>query len=71
MAVGALCCTKAADLATLRERLDDLSRRRVAALERPTVALTAVERRQLRAMRFDLAEVEWHLATRETSARSR
>ena len=57
--------TKAADLASLRERLDDLSRRRVQALHRPTAPLNAAERRQLEAMRFDLAEVEWHLAQLE------
>lgn len=76
-AQGALCrrrwvgmdapsLTRAADLAVLRERLDDLARRREAALERPVVDLTAAGRRQLEAMRFELAEVEWHLAQFES-----
>jgi hypothetical protein len=58
--------TKAADLALLRERLDDLDRRRVAALARPTTAACAVRQQQLEAMRFELAEVEWHLARLES-----
>jgi hypothetical protein len=58
--------TRAADLAVLRERLDDLARRREAALERPVVDLTAAGHRQLEAMRFELAEVEWHLAQLES-----
>ena len=57
--------TKAADVVTLRERLDDLGRRRVAALARPTTAECAVRLRQLEAMRFELAEVERHLAQLE------
>lgn len=65
--MDAPACTKSADLARLRARLDDLSRRRIAALERPKVALSAAEREQLRAMRFDLAEVEWHLARLEAN----
>ena len=57
--------TPTADIAILRERLDDLSRRRVAALARPTTAACAVRLQQLEAMRFELAEVEWHLAQLE------
>jgi hypothetical protein len=57
--------TEAADLACLRKRLDDLSRRRVAALGQPTVSLS--ERHQLELMRFELAEVEWHLARLEAA----
>lgn len=57
--------TGGADLVVLRARLEDLSRRRIAALEQPPVALSPAERQQLRAMRFDLAEVEWHLARLE------
>ena len=56
--------SKRADLARLRERLDDLSRRRVAAL---TVASSRPERQQLEAMRFELVEVELHLARLESS----
>lgn len=57
--------SKAADLAMLRARVDDLGRRRVAALARPTMTSCAVRQRQLEAMRFELAEVEWHLAQLE------
>jgi hypothetical protein len=57
--------TGAADLASLRERLDDLGRRRLAALEHPAGKLSVRERRQLETMRFELAEVEWHLARLE------
>jgi hypothetical protein len=66
MAVDAPCRSNAADLASLRERLDDLSRRRVAALDRPT-ALSRPGKLQLEAMRFELAEVEWHLAQLESN----
>lgn len=59
--------TESADLARLRERLDDLGRRRVAALERPIVELSSTRRRQLEAMQFELAEVEWHLAQLESN----
>jgi hypothetical protein len=59
--------TKAADLVMLRERLDDLGRRRLAALDRSTTAACAVRHRQLERMRFELAEVEWHLARLESS----
>ena len=59
--------TEAADLARLRERLHDLGRRRVAALERPMVELSSTRRLQLEAMQFELAEVEWHLARLESS----
>jgi hypothetical protein len=64
--MDAVLRNRAADLATLRERLDELGRRRVAALERPTVPLSASERQQLAAMRFELAEAEWHLARLES-----
>jgi DNA recombination-dependent growth factor C len=67
MGVDAPSRTEAADLARLRERLDDLGRRRVAVLERPAVMLNTWERRQLEAMRFELAEVEWHLAQLESN----
>ena len=63
--VDAPCRTKAADLANLRDRLDDLGRRRIAALGQPAVVLSASGRRQLEAMRFELAEVERHLAQLE------
>lgn len=58
--------TKAADLVILRRRLDDLGRRRVEALARPTITSCEVRRDQLEAMRFELAEVEWHLARLES-----
>ena len=58
--------TRQADLVRLRERLDDLGRRRLEALDRPAVPLTLTGRRQLEAMRFELAEVEWHLAQLES-----
>jgi hypothetical protein len=58
--------TPAADLVQLRARLDDLTRRRVAALEHPIAGLSSTKRRQLEAMRFELAEVEWHLARLES-----
>jgi hypothetical protein len=58
--------TPAADLAQLRARLDDLARRRVAALERPIAGLTSTKRQQLEAMRYELAEVEWHIARLES-----
>jgi len=64
MGVDAPSITKRADLAGLRERLDDLSRRRLAAL---TIASSTPERQQLEAMRFELAEVEWHLTRLESS----
>jgi hypothetical protein len=64
--VEAVSRNRASDLATLRERLDDLGRRRVTALERPTVPLSASERQRLAAMRFELAEAEWHLARLES-----
>ena len=64
--VDAPSCTKAADLVGLRERLDDLDRRRVAALTRPT-ALSSAERHQLELMRFELAEVDWHLMRLESN----
>ena len=68
MAVGAVRCTKAADLVTLRERLDNLGHRRLAALSRPAVTTDSSRRRQLESMRFELAEVEWHLAALESPA---
>lgn len=59
--------TEAADLAILRVRLDDLGRRRVAALAQPHTSACAVRLKQLEAMRFELAEVEWHLARLEST----
>jgi hypothetical protein len=59
--------TRGADLVVLRARLEDLSRRRIAALEQPPAALSPAERLQLRAMRFDLAELEYHLARLEAN----
>ena len=63
--MDAPCVTRAAYLVVLRARLDDLRRRRIAALEKPPVALSPAERQQLTAMRFDLAEVARHLAQLE------
>jgi hypothetical protein len=67
MAMDAPSRTAAADLALLRQRLDDLGRRRVEALARPTIASCAVRQHQLETMRFELAEVEWHLARLEVA----
>jgi len=67
MLVDAPSYTEAADLATLRVRLDDLGRRRVAALAQPDTSACAVRQKQLEAMRFELAEVERHLAQLESS----
>ena len=58
--------TTAADVATLRERLNDLDRRRVEALARPAITSCARRQHQLEAMRFELSEVEWHLAQLES-----
>jgi hypothetical protein len=66
MRVDAPSCTKAADLADLRDRLDDLDRRHASALVRLNAALCPKRRQQLEAMRFELAEVEWHLARLES-----
>jgi len=65
MGMDAPSHTKAADLATLRARLDELGRRRVLALASPLTTPCAVRQRQLEAMRFELAEVERHLVRLE------
>ena len=66
MPVDAPSHTMAADLATLRMRLDDLDRRRIAALARPHTFTCAVRLKQLEAMQFELAEVDRHLAQLES-----
>ena len=58
--------SREADLSSLRARLDDLSRRRVAALARPTTIPRSRRHRQLEAMRFELAEVDRHLTQLES-----
>jgi hypothetical protein len=50
------------EVAQLRARVDALVQRRLAALERLAPRGDSPSVRQLEAMRFELAEVEWHLA---------
>lgn len=59
--------TNAADVATLRLRLEDLDHRRIAALGREKTSACPVRLKQLEGMRFELAEVERHLAQLESS----
>jgi hypothetical protein len=66
MGVDAPSRTHAADLAGLRERLDDLDRRHASALARLKPASSPERRQQLEAMRYELCEVEWHLARLES-----
>ncbi len=54
--------TVAVELTRLRARVDALAHRRVAALERLAPLPDSPSRRQLEAMRFELAELEWQLA---------
>jgi len=53
------------ELAHLRHRLGELVRRRDRALERVAQFPNPVSERQLEAMRFELAELEWRLAELE------
>jgi len=53
------------ELTRLRARLDALDQRRLAALERLAPRGDSPSLRQLEAMRFELAEVDWHLANLE------
>ena len=55
------------ELAQLRARVDALAQRRVAALERLAPRGDSPSVRQLEAMRFELAEVECHLAALEAA----
>jgi polyhydroxyalkanoate synthesis regulator phasin len=53
------------ELTRLRARVDALTHRRVAALERLSPLPDSPSRRRLEAMRFELAELEWQLADLE------
>lgn len=53
------------EAARLRHRLRELSRRRDRAIERVALFPNPVNARQLEAMRFELAELEWRLAELE------
>ena len=66
MSMDAPSRSRNADLSNLRARLDDLSRRRVEALARPTASAHSKRHRQLEAMRFELAELDWHLTQLES-----
>jgi len=60
--------TDFAELKRLRTRVDQLAQRRLAALERLTTLPDSPSRLQLEAMRFELVELEWQLATLEATA---
>lgn len=53
------------EVARLRHRLRELRRRRDRAVERVALFPNPVNERQLEAMRFELAELEWRLAELE------
>ncbi|MGZ4335098.1 MAG: hypothetical protein ACXVRJ_12635 [Gaiellaceae bacterium] len=55
------------ELARLRHRIGELSRRRDRAVERVAVFPNPASRRQLEAMKFELAELEGRLAELEAS----
>ena len=59
------------ELARLRHRLRELSRRRDRAVERVALFPNPVSERQLEAMRFELAELEWRIAELEGAASAR
>lgn len=50
------------EVARLRHRVRELSRRRDRAVERVALFPNPVNARQLEAMRFELAELEWRIA---------
>ena len=60
--------TGSVELTRLRARVDALAQRRLAALERLAPRGDSPSLRQLEAMRFELAEVEWHLAALEATS---
>jgi hypothetical protein len=55
------------ELTRLRVRVDELAHRRQAALERLAPQSDSPSRRQLEAMRFELAELEWQLTDLEAT----
>lgn len=57
-----------AEVAQLRHRMRELARRRDRAVERVALFPNPVSERQLEAMRFELAELEWRLAELERAA---
>jgi hypothetical protein len=57
-----------AEVARLRHRVRELSRRRDRAVERVALFPNPVSERQLEAMRFEIAELEWRLAELERAA---
>ena len=61
----------AAEVARLRHRLRELARRRDRAVERVGLFPNAANERQLEAMRFELAELEWRIAELEGAPSAR
>ncbi|HEU5372975.1 MAG TPA: hypothetical protein VFU51_11355 [Gaiellaceae bacterium] len=59
------------ETARLRHRVRELARRRDRAIERVALFPNPVTERQLEAMRFELAELEWRLAELEHPASAR
>jgi hypothetical protein len=59
------------EVARLRHRLRELSRRRDRAVERVALFPNPVSERQLEAMRFELAELEWRIAELEGAPSAR
>lgn len=62
--------TDAVELAQLRDRIDSLVHRRLAALERLAPLCESPSRRQLEAMQIELTELRWQLADLEAIART-
>lgn len=59
------------EVAQLRHRLRELTRRRDRAVERVALFPNPVSERQLEVMRFELAELEWRIAELEGASSSR
>lgn len=57
------------EVARLRHRVRELARRRDSAVERVALFPNPVNERQLEAMRFELAELEWRIAELEGAGR--
>jgi hypothetical protein len=60
-----------AEVARLRHRVRELARRRDRAVERVALFPNPVSERQLEAMRFELAELEWRIAELEHASSAR
>jgi hypothetical protein len=58
------------EVVRLRHRVRELARRRDSAVERVALFPNAVNERQLEAMRFELAELEWRIAELEGAGRT-